>query len=277
MLINGRTEIIAHIGYPTDSFQSPMIYNPYFEKVGVNAVVVPMGCRAEDYPAFLRCVFKLENVSGALITMPHKATTVDLLDEATPMVRIAGSCNAVRRNSSGQLSGDIFDGEGFVRGLARKSLDASGRRALVVGTGGAGSAIAASLAQAGVGELALFDTNTASSEALAARLRKSRPSLKITTGSSDPADFDLVVNATPLGMKEGDPLPMDVSRILPSTWVGDVVLKSEMTQFLAAATKRGCTVQSGLDMLFEQIPAYLEFFGLPATTPEKLRELALLT
>lgn len=276
-MINGHTELIAHIGYPTHSFKAPMIYNPYFEQAGVNAVVVPMGCKAEGYPAFLRSVSCLENFRGALITMPHKVTTVDLLDEATPTVRIAGACNAVKRDANGKLVGDMFDGEGFVRGVQRKGFDPRGKRALVVGSGGVGSAIAASLARAGARALGLCDVNAASAQALAGRLRQHYAALELLTGSNDPAGYDLVVNATPMGMNEGDPLPMDVSRIAASSFVGEVVMKSEMTAFLAAAKARGCMVQVGTDMLFEQIPAYLEFFGLPTTTPDVLRSVARLS
>ena len=95
-MINGNTELIAHIGYPTHSFKSPMIYNPYFEQAGINAIVVPMGCQVPEYPAFLKAVFGLTNIRGALITMPHKVTTVGLLDEVTATVRVAGACNAVK-------------------------------------------------------------------------------------------------------------------------------------------------------------------------------------
>ena len=274
MMINGNTEIIAHIGFPTHAFKAPMIYNPWFEKAGVNAIVVPMGCRAGHYADFLRSVFKLTNLRGALITMPHKVTTLGLLDEVLPTAAIAGACNAVRLGPNGQLQGDMFDGEGFVRGVLRKGLRLKGARALVVGAGGAGSAIAASLAAAGLARLGVFDVNAASANGLAARLRARYPALQVDTGSNDPADFDLVVNATPLGMNAGDPLPMDVSRIAASTFVSEVVMKTEMTAFLTAAQTRGCPVQVGTDMLFEQIPAYLEFFGLPSTTPEELRAAA---
>ena len=275
-MINGNTEIIAHIGFPTHAFKAPMIYNPWFEKAGVNAIVVPMGSQTADYPEFLRAVFKLSNIRGALITMPHKVVTVGLLDEVSPIAAIAGSCNAVRRTPDGRLQGDMFDGEGFVRGVLRKGLVLKGARALVVGSGGVGSAIAASLAAAGVAALGVFDVNAASSEGLAGRLRQHYPALQVSTGSNDPAGFDLVVNATPMGMNEGDPMPMDVSRIAASTFVGEVVMKTEMTAFLNAAKARGCVVQVGSDMLFEQIPAYLEFFGLPVATPEVLRSLATL-
>ena len=277
MKINGNTELIAHIGYPTHSFKAPMIYNPFFVKHDINAVVVPMGCKPEDFSVFLKSVFQLSNIRGALITMPHKVTTVGLLDEVSATVKVAGACNAVKRTEDGRLVGDMFDGEGFVRGVQRKGFDLTGKRVLVVGSGGVGCAIAASLAGAKIAAITLFDVNAASAEALGQRLKQNYPHIEVTTGSNDPAGHDLVVNATPMGMNEGDALPMDVSRISPDAFVGEVVMKTEMTAFLQAAKNRGCRVQVGSDMLFEQIPAYLEFFGLPSTTAEELRSLAQLS
>lgn len=105
-------------------------------------------------------------------------------------------------------------------------------------------------------------------------MRRHYPDLQLSIGSRDPAGFGVVVNATPLGMSECDPLPIDVDRLHPSTFVGEVVMRTEMTAFLEAAQQRGCAIQVGSDMLFEQIPAYLEYFDLPSTTPEVLRSLA---
>jgi Shikimate 5-dehydrogenase len=273
-VIRGTTTLIAHLGYPTEAFKAPMIYNPYFEQAGIDAVVVPMGVKAEDYPGVLASLFKLTNIRGALVTMPHKVTTTSLVQEVTPTAKIAGACNAILRRPDGSLLGDMFDGAGFVRGIARKGFELAGTRALVVGCGGVGSAIAASLAAAGIAAIGLFDVNAASAEGLGSRLRSHYPALTVATGSNDPANYDVVVNATPMGMNEGDPMPVDMSRIVPATFVGEVVMKQEMTAFLKAAQARGCRFQVGTDMLFEQIPAYLEFFGFPSTTPEVLRSVA---
>ncbi|MEP6722843.1 MAG: ThiF family adenylyltransferase [Variovorax sp.] len=273
-MISGKTTLIAHIGYPTESFKAPMIYNPWFDQQGIDAVVVPMGAKAEDYPAVIKALATLTNLRGALVTMPHKITTMSLVDKVTPTARIAGACNAILKRPDGTLLGDQFDGAGFVRGVERKGRALQGTRVLVSGAGGVGSAIAASLAAAGVAELALFDANTASAEALAGRLREHYPQLVVKTGSKDPAGFDVVVNATPLGMKEGDPLPFDIDRIAPTTFVGEVVMKSEYTPLLRAALDKGCAVQVGTDMLFEMIPAYLEFFGFGTATADQLRATA---
>jgi shikimate dehydrogenase len=271
VMISGKTTLIAHLGYPTEAFKAPMIYNPWFESKGIDAVVVPIGVKPEDYPTSLQSIFKFTNIRGALVTMPHKVTTVGLVDEVTPTGQIAGACNAILLRPDGSLLGDQFDGAGFVRGVQRKGLKLQGARVLVSGNGGVGCAIAASLAAAGVAQMALFDSQDASSQALAARLRKHYPALVVETGSNDPAGFDLVVNATPLGMKESDPLPFDVARISPRTFVGEVVMKQTITPLLAAAKAKGCAIQIGTDMLYEMIPAYLEFFGFGAATPEELR------
>jgi shikimate dehydrogenase len=206
--------------------------------------------------------------------MPHKAAVVGLIDVASATVRVASSCNAVRSNGDGRLIVDMFNGEGFVRGAARNGRSLGGKKVLVIGSDEVGSAIAASTAAAGAAEIALYDVSASSMETLAERLRQNYPRLKVSFGSNDPSGFDAIVNATPLGMKAGDPMPVDVSRLSPSTYVSEVVVKQERTAFLAAAQAAGCATQLGIDMLFEQIPAYLEFFGFPPTTPSELREAA---
>lgn len=275
-MINGRTRVIAHIGYPTESFKAPLIYNPWFERQRIDAVVVPMACRAEDYAALLRPLFRVANLHGALVTMPHKVATVALLDACSTAVTIAGSCNAIVKRDDGTLAGDMFDGEGYVRGAKRKGFRFAGARCLVVGSGGVGSAIAASIAAEGVATLSLFDTRASAAEALAERLRMHYAGIDVRTGSRDPSGYDMVVNATPLGMGDDDPLPFDVTRLDPGTFVGEVVMRREVTPLLQAAQARGCPFQVGTDMLFEMIPAYLEFFGFGTATPEALRAAAAL-
>jgi len=272
-MISGRTEIIAHLGYPTESFTAPMIYNPWFAHHGIDAVVVPMGVRAEDYAAFLRPLFSLSNIRGALVTMPHKVTTAGLLDLVSVAVEVAGSCNAIVRRPDGSLHGDIFDGVGFTRAARRKGFEFAGADCLVVGAGGVGSAIAAAIAVENPGSIALFDIRERAA-ALAARLRRHYPGLSVVLADNDAAGYHLVVNATPLGMASGDPFPFEPERIEAGAFVGDVVLGAQMSPLLQAAARRGCRYLIGTDMLFEQIPAYLEFFGYGSATSEELRALA---
>jgi len=273
-MISGKTTLIAHIGYPTEAFKAPLIYNPWFEQQGLDAMVVPMGVKAEDYPTSLKAIFRFTNLHGALITMPHKVTTVGLVDECSTTAKIAGSANAILKRPDGTLLGDMFDGTGFTRGLRRKGFACGGSRCLVVGSGGVGSAIAASLAADGAASIALFDTNATSAEGLAGRLTAHYPKIEVKLASTNPEGYDLVVNCTPLGMNPDDPLPFDTSRLEAKTFVGEVVMKTEITPLLREAQSRGCRIQLGTDMLFEMIPAYLEFFGFGTATPDELRSVA---
>lgn len=272
MTITGNTRLIAHLGWPTEKFKAPMIYNPWFAAQNVDVNVVPMGVRPQAFAAFLPTLFEMTNLVGALITMPHKVVTAGLVSQLSPTAAVAGACNAVRREEDGTLTGDMFDGDGFVQGILRKGFRVENARALVVGCGGVGSAIAASLAAVGVPSLTLFDTHAPSAQALAMRLLRHYPGLEITLMRNDPRGHSLVVNATPMGMQPGDPLPLDAARLTPGTFVGEVVMSQTWTPFLQAAMARDCHVQRGTDMLFEMIPAYLRFFGLPVATPEQLRE-----
>lgn len=272
-MISGTTTLIPHLGFPTTTFQSSLICNPWFAKRGIDAAVVPLGVRAADFAELFPTLFRLSNVGGALVTMPHKVGVLSLVDEVSPAAAIAGAANAVLRRDDGRLVAEQFDGAGFLRGMLRRGFDPAGRRGLVLGSGGVGSAIVAALAQHGVGELEIFDQADGASEALARRVRAHYPDVSVLVGGSDPEGFDFVVNATPLGMAEGDPLPLDVTRLRPGTFVGDVILGTDLTPLLQAARERGCEVQFGSDMLFELVPAYLEFFGFPGATPDELREL----
>jgi shikimate dehydrogenase len=276
-VIRGTTQLVTHYGYPIAPVKSPMIYNPYFEHAGIDAAVVPVGVHPDDYPATLRTMFRLTNMVGAIITMPHKRSTVGLLDDCSPRVRIAGACNAVVRRSDGTLFGDLFDGVGFIRALARNGVQVDGARCLVIGAGGAGSAIAAALAAAQARAIAIFDVVPQHGDALIAKLREHYPQIASLAGSSDPSGFDLVVNASPLGMAPRDGVSVDLARLPATAFVAEVVMTPEVTPLLAAARTRGCRTQPGIDMLFEQIPLYLEFFGLGRASSDELRALARLS
>lgn len=274
MIINGQTEFLTLMGYPIKSVKAPMIYNPHLRKQKINMILLPIEVATADFADIFKAMTKISNFKGSLVTMPHKIAAIDLADELSITAKVAGSCNALKMSADGKIIGDMFDGEGFVRGIKQKGFDPQSKKAIVIGSGGVGRAIAASLAGAGVAKLCLSDINLESCQSLAERLITYYPNLEVTFNLEHIADYDLVVNATPLGMKENDPLPMDVTQLQAHQFVGEVVMKNDITPFLQAAKAKGCQIQVGTDMLFEQIPAYLEFFDLPTTTAKELRELA---
>jgi len=270
-MLSGKSTIIAHMGWPTHSFKSSLIYNPWFDTHGIDACVVPMGLLPDYFDTAFAGIMAMSNVCGALITMPYKVRVLPLLADVSRAVQASGACNAVRKRADGTLQGHQVDGEGFVRAALAKGQRLQGARVLMSGCGGVGCGIAAALAEAGVAQLALFDAQEANAKALAGRLRTYYPQVTVTLGACDPDGFDVVVNATPLGMNAGDALPFDMARIAPCTFVADVVMKAEYTPFLRAALDKGCRVQVGTDMLFEMIPAYLEYFGLGTASAAELR------
>ena len=254
-MISGKTTLIAHLGYPTFAFKAPLIYNPWFDKNDIDAVVVPMGVKPEEYREFFPLLFKMTNIRGALVTMPHKVTTTELVDELTPIAQVAGASNAVLLREDGSLLGDQFDGAGFARGVAAQGL----RRRPASAPWW--SATAASDRR----------SRRRWSPPGSAAHRPVRPVHRGVRGAGRPADQALPGRRgrrrvqgpgrlrpggqrDPAGMKDDDPLPMDIDRIAPTTFVADVVMKQTITPFLQAAIDKGCQIQVGNDMLFEQIP-----------------------
>lgn len=261
-VIRGTTRLFPVIGSPVAQVKAPLLYNALFSKHCIDAAVVPMEITPEVYTQVFPALFKVANIPGAMVTIPHKTSTVALLDDCSKAVRIAGACNAVVRRADGSLYGELFDGIGFVRAVERHQFVVRGAHCLVVGTGGAGAAIAAALAASGASKIRLHDARPAHAQTVASHLKSYYPDIDIHSDQPNLAGFDLVVNATPMGMELDDPLPIDVAQIEPHMVIAEIVMKREITPMLAAAQTRGCRVVLGREMLQEQLALYLEFFGL---------------
>lgn len=276
MTLTGRTRVFLILGDPVAQVRAPEVFNHLFAAHGVDAVLVPAQVPPAALPGFVRGVFSARNIDGLWLTIPHKAAVLPLLDRCDTTGRVAGAVNAVRRHADGRLEGALFDGLGFVKALDRFGIPLHGRRVLLVGTGGAGMAVAASLAQRGVGALALFDAQPGRAAATAAALRAAFPVDVQTPEGGDPSGFDLVVNCTPLGLKPGDPLPFDPARVDAGSTVIDILMTREPTPLLRACETRGITAHPGFEMMLQQVPEYLRFFGLDAIVPAAQADLELL-
>ncbi|MEX8518841.1 MAG: shikimate dehydrogenase [Leptothrix sp. (in: b-proteobacteria)] len=261
MRIDGNTRVFFVLGHPVAQVRAPEVFNPLFQAHGVNAVLVPAHVAPERLEAFVRGVPGAANMDGLWLTIPHKTAVMDLLGRIDRLGQRAGAVNAVRRLADGTLEGALFDGLGLLKSLGQLGVATTGRRVLLVGTGGAGMAIAVSLAEQALAELALFDVAPARAATVAQRLAPGAACPVTAAVSSDPAGFDVVIHATPLGLNANDPLPFDVSRLDFGATVVDILMKPYATPLQRACDARGITNHPGFEMLAQQVPEYLRFFG----------------
>ncbi|HKW83669.1 MAG TPA: shikimate dehydrogenase [Burkholderiaceae bacterium] len=264
MSISGTTRVFLILGDPVAQVRAPEAFNHLFEKHGVDAVLVPANVPAAEFDGFVTHALKARNIDGLWLAIPHKTAMVELLDRCDRLGRSAGAVNAARRSADGTLEGALFDGVGFTKALDHFGIAMAGRKVLVVGVGGGGVAIATSLAAKGAGRIALFDSLPGRTEAVAKKLSSEFGVDVVSVATPDPAGFDLVVNATPLGLKAGDPMPFDVARLDPDAAVVDILMKNQPTPLLRACRARGITAHPGFEMMVQQVPEYLSFFGFDA-------------
>ncbi|SCG46335.1 shikimate dehydrogenase family protein [Micromonospora halophytica] len=273
--ISGTTRLYVVLGCPVTQVRSPALMNPLFARLGVDAVLVPVHARPEHLERIvdgLRCV---GNVDGIFVTVPHKAAVVAFADRCSPMVQIAGSANALRREADGSWYAETFDGLGFVAGLVNAGHDPRGRRVVLVGAGGAGSAIAAALLAAGVDGLSVCDPDAGRLAGLRSRLDAHWPGRTVTSAGPELDVADIVVNATPLGLDPGDPLPFRPDLLRPGGVVADIIMNPRETRLLREAAALGHHVHYGIHMLDGQLDSYRAFFRLDdAATTTRPRDVS---
>ncbi|CAM5335515.1 shikimate dehydrogenase [Streptomyces tanashiensis] len=260
--ISGETRLYVVLGDPVAQVRAPSLLNPLFAQLGLNSVLFPVHVRPDSFDEVFRGLRSTDNLDGILVTIPHKAAALRLADEVSPAAAASGAVNALRREPDGRWTGENFDGIGFVTGLTEAGHRPDGMRVTVVGAGGAGSAIAAALLAAGAARVSLCDPDGDKLDALLARLDAYWPGR--ATGGRTPVftDADLVVNATPLGMRADDPLPFSPGDLPARCVVADVIMKPRETALLRAAAAAGHPVLYGAPMLDHQLDLYRTFFRL---------------
>jgi shikimate dehydrogenase len=257
---SGATRVIFIAGDPIAQVKAPQFLTLALQQRAVDTIVVPAHVHPADLAQFMDVAARMPNVDGVIATVPHKFAMAGLCHALSARAASIGAVNAVRRDAAGRWYGDMFDGEGYVAALRRAGCEPAGRHVLLVGAGGAGSAIAHALVDAGIASLALHDVDGTRRELLAAKLR-AYGAARVGIGSSDPAGFDLVINASPMGMAAGDPLPVDMARLAPSSFVGDVVTEPAIPPLIEGARQRGCATLTGMGM-FEAVRDCLVSFYL---------------
>jgi len=260
--ITGKTRVLGILADPVAHVKAPPRINGIAQARGRDAVMVPFHVAPNDLPALVSALRLMKSFDGAIVTVPHKGPMAALCDRISDEARAVGAVNIIRREDDGSLVGDVLDGRGFVAGLASAGIGLIGKRVYLVGAGGAASAIAFALAQAGIAALTLANRSRDKAVALRERLADSYPGLGIAIGGDDPSGHDLVVNGTSLGMQHGDPLPLDASRLTSAMVVAEVVMEPALTPLLALARERGCTLHFGKPMLDHQLELMADFMKL---------------
>ncbi|MDD2882446.1 MAG: shikimate dehydrogenase [Rhodoferax sp.] len=263
--VSGSTDIYLILGDPVEQVLAPETFNPLFARFGHDALLVPVQVAPENLEAFVKTAFLAKNIKGMWITIPHKVPVMNVLDRYSDLARQSGAVNAIRRNADGSLEGGLFDGEGLVDSLNYFNMAFAGKKVLILGAGGAAAAIGASLVQprptGQVLEVALFDPTPGKALEVAQRLSISHSARVRAAASNNPEGFDLVINASPLGLNSTDSLPCDVSRMAPHAAVIDIVMKNYPTPLVNATRARGLHAEPGFEMLIQQAHLYMDFFG----------------
>ena len=263
-LADGATRIYGIIGDPVWQVKSPALFSEKFRKLGKNAVMIPLHAEPEHFDTCMRGLKSLANLDGLLVTLPYKNTVLAHVDDILPAAKRIGAANALTRKIDGRWSGDMFDGKGFLGGMRANGADPKGMSVMLIGAGGAGSAIADALADAGASMITIFDRNVQKSRTLATRVRDAHPSCNVEVGPATVVGKNMLVNATPTGMAPGDGLPGDFGALQSDLFVADIVPTPESTPLLALARSSGCGTMNGQAMVAGQADEILRFFGLVA-------------
>lgn len=263
--ISGATRLYCIVGDPIAPVRSPAFYNEQFRRTGTDAVFFGLEIAAKDAVVGFAGLRAMRNVAGIVVTMPLKKLFLPLVDEVLPTARLVGSVNTIRREADGRLVGDMFDGKGGVLGLKWHGHDPRGRKVLLVGVGGAGGALAFALAEAGTAELTIADLDAAHAADVAGRVRAAFPACAVRVGPADPRGHAIAINATPLGMKSGDPMSFDPARLDEGTMVFDIINNPDPSPLALAARARGCPAIGGRAMYEGQAVYAARFLGIPIT------------
>ncbi|NVO04599.1 MAG: ThiF family adenylyltransferase [Rhodoferax sp.] len=266
-LLSGASRVHFIVGDPIAQVKSPANVTRAYHARGLNACVMPAHVAPIDLAAWLAGVSLAKNVDGIIATVPHKFACHDLCATTSERAAFLRTVNTMRRNPDGSWHGDMFDGLGFVTAMLDNGCDPAGKKALLVGAGGAGSAIAHALVMAGVSELAIYDEDATRRETLVQRLAGLQK-CPVGSGSADPTGFDIVLNATPVGMKETDAFPLQASKLVGTMFVGCVITQPAVTPLIAAARAKGCKTMTGAHM-FGRVSDLMIDFLVGACAPKQ--------
>jgi shikimate dehydrogenase len=259
-ILSGATRLVPILAHPVDHVRAPRLYNPAFAAAGLDWCQVPMGVHPDDFAATVAQLARVGNLQGLNLTIPHKAAAHALCARLGPEARRTGVVNTMRIDADGQWSGESFDGVGFVEAARANGMLWPERPVLLVGAGGAGTAIAFALAAEGVRRIHIANREPERADQLTHALRQAFPGIAADTDAHRGLrEAGLAVNATSLGLHEGDPMPFDAALLPPDAALFDIIAARD-TELMAACAARGLKVIGGKPMIDHQIAAQIAFW-----------------
>ena len=263
-LVTSATQVVFMIGSPIRQARSPFLFNNHFRRLGLDIVMTPLDVSPVALEGFVATIRGASNCPGFVATLPHKTPLEKLVDERTPRAAELGSVNVVRRKDDGCLVGDMVDGPGFWNGVARAGFEPRDRNMVLAGGGAAGTAIAHEFAARGGRRIALICRSDSEFDRLR-DLLSTMPVEFTRTMPKDLAEWDIAVNATPVGMAHAPGTLFD-RRLLASmrkgSFVADAITDPIQTRLLTDATELGLHVIAGHAMTEGQFDLLVRFLGV---------------
>lgn len=262
MAIRGTSLLYLVIGDPVAQTKSPALYSDWCEAANIDAVFTPFQIHRAQGVEVFAALRNVPNLCGMVVTIPFKPLAGELCDSLTVRAAAAGAVNVVQVMPDGRWHGDALDGFGCVAALRQRDIKIADARVMIVGAGGAGASVAAALAEAGVSQLMVDDLEKGRAAALAARLSQVFPSVETGTGQMLPDEIDILVNASPAGMKPNDPLPVSPDLLSARPVLIEMIMQPARTRLVELAEAHGCQIVPGGEVLEGQFDETLRFFGL---------------
>jgi shikimate dehydrogenase len=257
--VSGATRVFGIVGDPIVQVRSPEMFTAEFRRRGLDAILVPLHVLPDDFDACLDGLLRLRNLDGLIFTIPYKARALTLASDLGTQARVVGAVNALAREGA-VWTGEIFDGLGCVEAFARRGIPLTGRRLMLIGAGGAGSAVGVALAHERPAFMRLFDVDAARAQALVDKIQSVSAGTMVEVAMPRIDDVDVLLNVSPVGMLDDARVPITVDRLPSQLVVFDAIVKPDRTPLLRLAEECGCTTVYGREMMRGQIYRMVDFF-----------------
>ncbi len=258
--VSGRTRVFGIVGHPIEQVRSPEMFTAEFRRRGRDAILVPLHVLPDDFDAVLPQLLRLANLGGVVFTIPYKVRALAYAEVLGAQAQVVGAINALVKGADGRWRAEIFDGLGCVAAFRQRGISFTGKRVMLLGAGGAGSAIAVAIGHERPATLRIYDVDAERATALAEKVARANTGVALTSGAPTTTEIDVLLNASPVGMLGDARLPMELVELPRELVVFDAIVKPDRTPLLALAEACGCTTVQGREMMRGQISRMVDFF-----------------